>query len=233
MLRSTSILASLALAVATFRADGTPARVRSDVGAIGSPMKSRVAFVPSPFSRPSNSKATTSQIIGRANGAIGGSKRRSRPVNSLAMIPSHPTSLSFPSVIASYDESIPEYQADQAFQDAVSLSDLTSDPVLQTAFAVAAVAIVLLFVAKAVVTQMDEAVENVAVDFDRVMKAKYPKKWRKFMDDDGDGDGGTNTIMNDDGDADRIQLVVEEMERLRNEEPEFMDRVMREVENPF
>ena len=30
-------------------------------------------------------------------------------------------------------------------------------------------------------TQMDEAVGKVAVDFDRVMKLKYPKKWEKFM----------------------------------------------------
>lgn len=113
----------------------------------------------------------------------------------------------------------------------MSLSDITSDPVLQVAFAASAVAVILLFAAKAVVTQMDEAVEKVAVDFDRVMKQKYAKKWRKFMTDDEDGDGTVSVDPEKEGD--RIQRIVEEMERLRNEEPEFMERVMRDVENPF
>ena len=139
--------------------------------------------------------------------------------------PSSPLQLFLPSILAAYDETIPEYQSEQAFQDQVTLSDLTSDPVLQASFAAAAIAIIGLFVAKAVVTQMDEAVGKVAVDFDRVMKLKYPKKWEKFMDDE-----DAVERVGADTEADRIQLVVEEMERLKAEDPQFVERVMQDIE---
>ncbi|KAL9187709.1 hypothetical protein ACHAXT_006087 [Thalassiosira profunda] len=132
--------------------------------------------------------------------------------------PSSPLQIFLPSILAAYDETIPEYQSEQAFQDQVTLSDLTSDPVLQASFAAAAVAIVGLFVAKAVVTQMDEAVGKVAVDFDRVMKLKYPKKWEKFMDDEDDVES-----IDAETEADRIQL-------LKAEDPQFVERVMQDIE---
>ncbi|KAL7445622.1 hypothetical protein ACHAXM_009956 [Skeletonema potamos] len=125
-----------------------------------------------------------------------------------------------PSLITSYDESLPQ----EAFQDQVSLSDLTSDPVLQVSFAAAAIAIIVLFVLKSIVTKMDEAVKKVAIDFDRMMKLKYQKKWEKIMMKE-KGDAGA-----DEDEGDRIQSIVEEMERLRNEEPEFMERVMRDID---
>ena len=140
-----------------------------------------------------------------------------------------PSSILFPSIMTAYEGDVPEYQANQAFQDEVSLSDLTSDPVLQIAFAAAAVAIVLLFAAKAIVTQLDEAVQQTALDFDRVMKLKYQKKWSKFMNDEDDEDD-EDGITNEESEADRIQRIVEEMERLTNEEPQFMERVMQDVE---
>ncbi len=144
--------------------------------------------------------------------------------STLSMLPSQSQPSLFdaghqiPSLLTSYDESLPE----EAFQDQVSLSDLISDPVLQVSFAAAAVAIIILFVLKSVVTKMDEAVEKVAIDFDRVMKLKYQKKWEKFMIEE-EGDTGMD-------EGDRIQAIVEEMERLRKEEPEFMERVMRDID---
>ena len=123
-----------------------------------------------------------------------------------------------PSLLTSYEETLPE----EAFQDQVSLSDLTSDPVLQISFAAAAVAIIILFVLKSVVTKMDEAVEKVAIDFDRVMKLKYPKKWEKFIEEEGP--------VADMNEEDRIQLIVEEMEKFRDEEPAFMERVMQDID---
>ena len=123
-----------------------------------------------------------------------------------------------PSLLTSYDEPLPE----EAFQDQVSLADITSDPVMQASFAAAAVAIIILFVLKSVVTKMDDAVEKVAIDFDRVMKLKYPKKWEKFMVEEGD-----ETVMDK---GDRIQMIVEQMEKCREEEPEFMERVMRDID---
>ena len=122
---------------------------------------------------------------------------------------------------------MPEYQATEAFQDQVSLSDLTSDPALQTAFAAAAAAIILLFAAKAIVQQMDDAVSKVAVDFDRIMTLKYPKKWQKFIVDTDNGEDGVAPLYND---ADRIQKIVEEMEVISKEDPEFMERVMKDIE---
>ena len=111
----------------------------------------------------------------------------------------------------------------EAFQDTVSISDLTSDPTLQIAFAAAGAAIVLLVVAKAIVQQMDDAVQKVAVDFDKVMTLKYAKKWRKFIP----GEEGSIVV---DSEEDRIQKILEEMEVLSKEEPEFMERVMQDIE---
>ena len=147
---------------------------------------------------------------------------------------SYSTVSPFSSLLTSFDESIPAYLADEAFNDQVSLSDLTSDPSVQTAFVVAAIAVVILVVSKAIVTQMDEAVERVAIDFDRVMKLKYPKKWEKFMGEADDSSvGGTardGGKTKEEVYADRVQRIVEEMERFSNEEPEFMARIMKDVE---
>ena len=141
----------------------------------------------------------------------------------LSMLPSQSSQLfdavnHIPSLLTSYDEPLTE----EAFQDQVSLADITSDPVMQSSFAAAAVAIIILFVLKSVVTKMDDAVEKVAIDFDRVMKLKYPKKWEKFMAEDGDV-----TVMDE---GDRIQMIVEQMEKYREEEPEFMERVLRDID---
>jgi hypothetical protein len=98
---------------------------------------------------------------------------------------------------------------------------------MQGAFALTGLAIVALFVAKAIVTQMDDAVQKTAIDFDRVMKNNYPKKWKEFMEEEEDM---TGVIDREEREADRIQRIVEEMERLTKEEPEFFERVMRDVE---
>lgn len=143
----------------------------------------------------------------------------------------YPPLIIVPSIIISDESTIPEYQATEAFQDQVSLSDITSDPALQTAFAVAAAAIILLFVAKAIVQQMDDAVSKVAVDFDRIMTLKYPKKWQKFIVDTDNGeDGGNVGVAPLYNDAERIQRVVEEMEVISKKDPEFMERVMKDIE---
>ena len=123
----------------------------------------------------------------------------------------------FPSLLTS--ETLPE----EAFQDQVSISDITSDPIMQASFAAAAVAIIILFVLKSVVSKMDDAVEKVAIDFDRVMKMKYQKKWERFMVEEGD-----ETAIMDEGD--RIQMIVEQMETYQQEEPAFYERVMRDIE---
>eukprot|EP00584_Thalassiosira_punctigera_P020433 CAMPEP_0172554770 /NCGR_PEP_ID=MMETSP1067-20121228/56381_1 /TAXON_ID=265564 ORGANISM="Thalassiosira punctigera, Strain Tpunct2005C2" /NCGR_SAMPLE_ID=MMETSP1067 /ASSEMBLY_ACC=CAM_ASM_000444 /LENGTH=229 /DNA_ID=CAMNT_0013343209 /DNA_START=78 /DNA_END=767 /DNA_ORIENTATION=- len=128
-----------------------------------------------------------------------------------------PPSLScLPSVLSAYEE--------EAFADQVSLSDLTSDPTLRGAFAASVVAVVVLFVAKAFVNRMDEAVERVALDFDRVMRLRHPKRWEKFAVAAEIEDGVTES------EEYRIRRIVEEMERLQREEPEFVERVMRDVE---
>lgn len=141
---------------------------------------------------------------------------------SLQMLPSWHIS---PPLILCYDESIPVFQAEEAFQDQVALSDLASDPGLQAAFAASTIAIIVLFGVKAVVSQMDDAIERVAVEFDKTMKLKYPKKWGKFIDEIEIGEDKSAEEL----DADRIQRIVEEMERLGKEEPEFMEKVMKDI----
>ena len=151
--------------------------------------------------------------------------------NTLSLPPTQPSPIytatkSIPSLFTAYDDSIPVYQAEDAFTDQVNLSDITSDPILQASFAAAGIAIIILFVLKAVVTKMDDAVEKVAIDFDRVMRLKYSKKWERFMVEE----KGEDAAADDGKEGDRIQLIVEEMERLRKEDPEFMDRVMLDIE---
>ena len=76
---------------------------------------------------------------------------------------------------------------------------------------------------------MDEAVQKTAIDFDRVMKTKYSKKWVDIikMEEELEGD---DFAIKEEKEGDRIQRIVEEMERLTKEEPEFFERVMRDVE---
>ena len=143
--------------------------------------------------------------------------------NSIAMLPASFEIL--PSLLTS--DEILEYQAANAFEDTVSLDDLASDPFIQGAFVVTAIAIMALFIAKTIVTQMDDAVQKTAIDFDRVMTSKYPKKWVDFIEMEQEIVG---VVDREQREGDRIQNIVEEMERLTKEEPEFFEKVMRDVE---
>ena len=76
---------------------------------------------------------------------------------------------------------------------------------------------------------MDDAVQKTALDFDRIMKIKYPKKWVQFIEMEESILVGS-VLDRAEKEGDRIQSIVEEMERLTKEEPEFFERVMRDVE---
>lgn len=130
----------------------------------------------------------------------------------------------WPSLVAAADD-VP---ADASFSDEVTLTSLVTDPFLQAAFAAAAVAVALLFAAKAVVNRMDAAVEEVAAEFDRVMALKYAKRWDKLLGVD--AVGGAAGVGRAESGADRIQRVVDAMERLKREDPDFLERVMQDVE---
>lgn len=75
---------------------------------------------------------------------------------------------------------------------------------------------------------MDDAVQQTALEFDRVMKEKYPKKWTEFIQMEEDLVG---VFDREEKEGDRIQSIVEEMERLQKEEPAFFERAMRDVDN--
>ena len=75
---------------------------------------------------------------------------------------------------------------------------------------------------------MDDAVQQTALEFDSVMKTKYPKKWVEFIQSEEELVGVYDREARE---GDRIQSIVEEMERLTKEEPEFFERVMRDVDN--
>lgn len=75
---------------------------------------------------------------------------------------------------------------------------------------------------------MDDAVQKTALDFDRVMRNKYPKKWDKFIEME---ESLVGVVLDrEEKEGDRIQCIVEEMERLTKEEPEFFEKVMRDVD---
>ena len=166
-----------------------------------------------------NAIKTAHHLDGRVSNYGPQINRQLRPLH---MLPS-PSTFLLSITTSSSDEVIMPDDISEAFQDTVSISDLTSDPTLQIAFAAAGVATVLLVVAKAIVQQMDDAVQKVAIDFDKVMTLKYAKKWRKFIPDE----EGSIVV---DSEEDRIQKILEEMEVLSKEEPEFMERVMQDIE---
>ena len=222
MLRSTSISYIFALAISCFGGLSEA----SIMSATSDGSYTNIAFAPSTLKKRRSLSETN-------NVPVRGFRNHRNIISAYALpsylsfdamthhvVASSSPSFFLPSTIISYDEAIP---AEEAFQDQVSLSDLTSDPVLQIAFAASVAAIILLFVAKAIVTSMDEAVGQVALDFDRVMKLKYPKKWAKFIESD-------DEVSGEESEADRIQRIVEEMEILSKEEPEFMERVMQDIE---
>jgi hypothetical protein len=106
---------------------------------------------------------------------------------------------------------------EEAFQDTISF---TNGPVgaLVAAFGVFVVLAVGL---KAVMGQMDTAIEKVLSDFEATMKRYYPKRWKEIEE---------SSLEGLQGDARDFKLL-QVMEELQQKEPEFMTRVADRTKN--
>ena len=100
-----------------------------------------------------------------------------------------------------------------AFTDQV---DLVNDPLIRNIVAVFGITVLVLVGVNALLAQMDSAIENVLVDFEKTMRAIYPRRWDALEEEAGLKD------------LDQIQRSVKLMaimDRLQAEEPEFMTKV--------
>jgi type IV secretory pathway VirB2 component (pilin) len=124
----------------------------------------------------------------------------------------------FPSVITS-DNVInrADVPVEEAFQDTISFADGPVG-VLAAAFGVFVVVAVGL---KAVMGQMDTAIEKVLSDFEATMQRYYPKRWKEIEE---------SSLEGLQGDARDIKLL-QVMEELQQKEPEFMTRVADRAKN--
>eukprot|EP00527_Entomoneis_sp_CCMP2396_P008700 CAMPEP_0198137660 /NCGR_PEP_ID=MMETSP1443-20131203/1139_1 /TAXON_ID=186043 /ORGANISM="Entomoneis sp., Strain CCMP2396" /LENGTH=200 /DNA_ID=CAMNT_0043799169 /DNA_START=82 /DNA_END=684 /DNA_ORIENTATION=+ len=105
-------------------------------------------------------------------------------------------------------ENIPD-----AFMDQV---DLLNDPLLRNMVAVFGIVILILVGVNALLAQMDSAIANVLVDFEKTMRATYPSRWYELEEEAG---------LEDLDQIQRSVKLIAIMERLQVEEPEFMTKL--------
>ena len=123
----------------------------------------------------------------------------------------------FPSVLSSAGEDIAavvdraDIPVEEAFQDTISFTDGPVG-VLVAAFAVF---VVLAVGFKAVMGQMDSAIEQVIADFESTMKQFYPERWEEIEQ---------SSLEGLEGDARDIELL-RVMEELQQKDPAFMSQV--------
>jgi hypothetical protein len=97
-----------------------------------------------------------------------------------------------------------------AFMDQV---DFVNDPLIRNIVAVFGIVVLVLAGVNALLAQMDSAIENVLVDFETTMRATYPSRWVKLEEEAG---------LKDLDQIQRSVKLIAIMERLQDEEPEFM-----------
>jgi hypothetical protein len=100
-----------------------------------------------------------------------------------------------------------------AFTDQV---DLVNDPLIRNIVAVFGIVVLVLFGVNALLAQMDSAIDNVLVEFEKTMRATYPKRWYKLEKEAG---------LKDLDQIQRSVKLIAIMDRLQAEEPEFMAEV--------
>jgi hypothetical protein len=109
-------------------------------------------------------------------------------------------------------ENIPD-----AFMDQV---DLVNDPLIRNIVAVFGIVVLVLVGVNALLAQMDSAIENVLVDFEASMKAFYPTRWYEIEQEAG---------LKDLDQIQRSVKLIAVMERLQNDEPEFMAKLNKKM----
>jgi hypothetical protein len=109
-------------------------------------------------------------------------------------------------------ENIPD-----AFMDQV---DLVNDPLIRNIVAVFGIIVLVLVAVNALLAQMDSAIENVLVDFEKTMRAIDPTRWYELEEEAG---------LKDLDQIQRSVKLIAIMERLEKEEPEFMAKLNKKM----
>jgi len=98
-----------------------------------------------------------------------------------------------------------------SFTDEVNLF---GDPTIQAMVGAFGVVVLLLFVFNLLIGKMDNAIESVLLDFERVMSTKYSKQWSKIEKE-----------LEGLDEAARTKKLYEVMEEYKEQFPELMDKV--------
>jgi hypothetical protein len=135
----------------------------------------------------------------------------------------HVSSVVDPSFLPSFltAEDIPGDVQVENMQDAfIDQVDLLGDPLIRGIFAVFGIVVVVLAGVNALLAKMDSAIENVLVDFEKTMRASYPSRWYELEAEDG---------LKELDQIQRSVKLIAIMERLRDEEPEFMAKINKKM----
>lgn len=123
-----------------------------------------------------------------------------------------------PSIMTSADIMIPGDDESMAFSDSINLFD---GPIL-IIFGVFGAIIAALVVIKLLGEQMDSAIEQVLVDFERTMKESYPQRWQNDI----------RPVLESLEGEERQQKLVKIMEDMQTDDPNFMSRVQEKMKKP-
>lgn len=122
---------------------------------------------------------------------------------------------SFPNLIISSDQvEAVDKGIEEAFQDDIIYFDST----IQLIGGAAIVLVLLAAAAKFFLDKMDEAIEKVLVDFERTMKDKYASRWVSI-----------EAKLDGLQEPERSQKLFSIMEELQTSEPQFMDKVNKDM----
>ena len=113
------------------------------------------------------------------------------------------------------DESNTDIPMEQAFQDSVNLFDLSGP--LGTILIATGTAFAVLILLKSLENQMDAAIEKVLLDFESTMRENYPQRWNAILAE-------LESVPPDE----QPRKLVSIMERMQEEEPEFMNQLIKE-----
>jgi hypothetical protein len=118
---------------------------------------------------------------------------------------------------------LPSFLTAEDIPDDMQLENIpfdVNDPMLRNIVAVFGIVIFALAAFNALTSKMDQAIENVLVDFEKGMRAYYPSRWYELEEEAG---------LNDLDKIERSVKLIAIMERLQQDESEFMAKLAKKV----
>jgi hypothetical protein len=118
---------------------------------------------------------------------------------------------------------LPSFLTAEDIPDETQLENIpfdVNDPMLRNIVAVFGIVVLVLVAVNALTAKMDEAIENVLVDFEKGMRAFYPSRWYELEEEAG---------LKDLDRIERSVKLIAIMDRLEKEESEFMAKLAKKV----